>query len=76
MTVEQKIKSLKAKRANLLKRAKQETKKLEAEFITAHEGKDKPLIDYIRSWTGRYHAKVGPLLKEAKDLQKVIDLLQ
>lgn len=75
MTVEQKIKSLKAKRANLLKQAKQETKKLEEEFKAAQLSNEKPLTEYIKSWTGRYYAKVGPIHKEAKLIQDAIDLL-
>lgn len=75
MTLEQKLKSLKAKRANILGRAKRETAKLEREFRTQQNGK-KPLMEQIKSFSGRFYAKVGPLLKQAKEYQTAIELLK
>lgn len=76
MTLEQKLKSLKAKRANILKRAQSETKKLEQEFRSHQPDSKVPLVEQIKSWGGRYYAKVGPMLKEAKFIQKTIELLR
>lgn len=76
MTLEQKLKSLKAKRANILKRAQSETKKLEQEFRTHQPDSNLPLVEQIKSWGGRYYAKVGPMLKEAKSIQTAIELLR
>lgn len=76
MTLNEKIKSLKAKRANILGRAKAETKKLEDEFKANAPVSKRPLAEQIKRWGGRYYAIVGPLLKEAKELQKAIDLLR
>ena len=76
MTLEQKLKSLKAKRANILKRAQVETKKLEQEFRSHQPDSKVPLVEQIKSWGGRYYAKVGPMLKEAKSIQTAIELLR
>lgn len=75
MNVEQKVQALKAKRANILGRAKRETAKLEREFRTQQNGK-KPLMEQIKSFSGRFYAKVGPMLKEAKSIQNAIELLR
>ena len=69
----EKIKELKAKRLKLLKQANRETEKLEKQFKS--DKSDIALTDKIRSFSGRFYAIVGPLLKEAKDIQKAIDLL-
>lgn len=75
MTVQDKIKSLKARRANILGRAKAETRKLEAQFkLEVAQGKGN-LTQRITSYTGRYYAQVGPLLKKAKEYQNAIELL-
>lgn len=74
--IEAKIKSLKARRANILGRAKAETKKLEAQFRQDQSTSKKPLVEQIHSWGGRYYAKVGPMLKEAKSIQQAIELLR
>lgn len=76
MTIEQKIKVLKAQRANILGRAKKETLLLEEEFKAAQAARKRPLIEELRIWGGRYYAKVGPLLKQAKEYQKAIELLK
>lgn len=70
--LEQKLATLKAKRANLLGRAKKETKRLEKEFQLDHS---KPLAEQVKSWQGRYYKIVGPLLKEVKEIEKAIELL-
>ena len=72
MTLENKIASLKAKRANLLGRAKKETKRLEKEFQLDHK---KPYADQVKSWQGRYYKIVGPLLKEVKEIERTLELL-
>lgn len=72
MTLENKIASLKSKRAKLLGRIRKETKKLEADFQLDHK---KPYADQVKSWQGRYYKIVGPLLKEVKEIDKAIELL-
>ncbi|MBR2505157.1 MAG: hypothetical protein IKB61_04385 [Elusimicrobiaceae bacterium] len=72
ITLEKKIASLKAKRANLLGRAKRETKRLEKEFQLDHK---QPIADQIKRWQGKYYAIVGPLLKEVKEIDRAIELL-
>ena len=49
MTLNEKIKSLKAKRANILGRAKVETKKLEAEFKASAPVSKRSLSEQIKS---------------------------
>lgn len=73
MTIAQKVGSLKAKRANLLGRIKKEKVALEKQF--ALEFGRKPTMEQITSATGKYWQAVGPLLKEARELQRVIELL-
>ena len=54
---------------------KAETKKLEAQFkLEVAQGKGN-LTQRITSYTGRYYAQVGPLLKKAKEYQNAIELL-
>ena len=76
MTLNEKVQSLKAKRANILGRAKAETKKLEAEFKASAPVSKRSLSEQIKSWSGKYYAVVGPLLKQAKEIQTAIDLLR
>lgn len=76
MTVQDKVKSLKAQRANILGRAKSETKKMEADFKKTYANSKAPLIEQVRVFGGRYYAKVGPLLKQAAEIQNAINLLQ
>lgn len=76
MTVEQKIKSLKAKRLSILGRAKKETVRLEEEFKNLQAANKRPLTEELKSWSGRYYAVVGPLLKQAKEYQKAIEILK
>lgn len=73
MTCTDKIKELKGKRLSLLKKANKLTNRLEKEFKA--DKSDKTLTERIQSYTGRFYAVVGPVLKEAKDIQKVIDIL-
>ena len=61
MTVTDKVKELQKKRKEILKKAQKATTK-------------KPLSDKIRSYTGKFHAVVGPMLKEAKEIQNAIVL--
>lgn len=75
MTVEEKIRILKAKRANILGRAQKQTRKLENEF-RASTISNALLMEEIKSFGGRYYAKVGPLLKQAKEYQRAIELLR
>ena len=75
MTVQEKVKSLKAQRANLLGRIKAETRKLEAQFRKETAGSKQDLTAQIKSYAGRYYAKVGPLLKKEKEYQAAIELL-
>ena len=76
MVLEKKIKSLKAKRLNLLGQAKKEADRLEKEFEAARARSKRPLIEEVKTWGGRYYAKVGPLLKQAKEYQRAIELLK
>ncbi len=76
MTVQDKVKSLKAQRANILGRAKSETKRMEADFKKTYATSKAPLIEQVRVFGGRYYAKVGPLLKQAAEIQNAISLLQ
>ena len=73
MTLGQKIGSLKAKRANILGRAKKQQMALEQEFID-QAGK-RPSMKLIKTYTGKYNAIVGPMLKEAREIQAAIELL-
>ena len=73
MTLGQKIGSLKAKRANILGRAKKASFELEKEFVDK-AGK-RPSMKLIKSYTGKYNAIVGPLLKEAREIETAIELL-
>ena len=75
MTLQEKVKSLKAQRANLLGRIKSETRKLEAQFRKDTAAGKQDLTAQIKSYTGRYYAKVGPLLKKEKEYQAAIELL-
>lgn len=76
MTLQEKMKSLKSRRANLLGRAKAETKKLEMEFRENSAADKRPLTEQLKSWSGKYYAIVGPILKQAKELQNAIELLR
>lgn len=76
MTVEQKIKSLKAKRLNLLSQAKKETVRLEKEFKALQAANKRTLTEELKTWSGRYYAVVGPILKQAKEYQKAIEILK
>lgn len=73
MTIGQKVGSLKAKRANILGRAKKAQMTLEKEFV--EKAGKKPSMKLIKSYTGKYNAIVGPLLKEARELETVISYL-
>ena len=73
MTIGQKIGSLKAKRANILGRAKKEQMAIEKEFV--EKAGKRPSIKLIKSYMGKYNAIVGPLLKEARELETAIDYL-
>ena len=76
MTVQDKVKSLKAQRANLLGRIKAETRKLEAQFRKETAGSKQDLTEQAKSYMGRYYRVVGPLLKQAAEIQNAINLLQ
>lgn len=75
MTLADKKKELKTKRSALLKKAKQATKQLEADFNKEVDSSKRELTDIIISWRGRYYAVVGPILKEACKLEEAIKLL-
>ncbi|MBP3514271.1 MAG: hypothetical protein J6J74_07340 [Elusimicrobiaceae bacterium] len=75
MTVEEKIRILKSKRANILGKAQKQTRKLEREFKN-EMGSKRPLMEQVKSFGGRYYATVGPLLKQAKEYQRAIELLK
>ena len=75
MTLADKKKELKTKRSALLKKAKQATKHLEADFNKEVGRSKRELKDIIISWRGRYYAVVGPILKEANKLEEAIKLL-
>lgn len=49
MTLQEKMKSLKSRRANLLGRAKAETKKLETEFRENSAADKRPLTEQLKS---------------------------
>ena len=72
MTVTDKVKELQKKRKEILKKAQKATTKIEREFRA--DTTKKPLSDKIRSYTGKFHAVVGPMLKEAKEIQNAIVL--
>lgn len=74
MELAKKISELKARKAALAKKAKQATKKLEAEF-GKNFGKNKNLTEEVLSWRGKYYAIVGPILKEAKRYEDAINLI-
>ena len=76
MTITEKVKKLQAQRANILGRAKAETKRMEADFKKTYATSKAPLIEQVRVFGGRYYAKVGPLLKQAAEIQNAINLLQ
>lgn len=76
MSIEQKIKSLKARRANILGRVKVLTNQMEAQFLLDEKKGGVPLMERIKSFSGRYYAKAGPLLKQAKEYQRAIELLR
>lgn len=73
MTLADKVAELKGKKAALLKKANKLTAKLESDF--REEKSNKSNVDKIKSFTGRFNAVVGPLLKQAKELEKAIELL-
>ena len=75
MTVQEKVKSLKAQRANLLGRIKAETRKLEAQFRKETAGNKQDLTEQAKSYMGRYYRVVGPLLKKAQEYKTAIELL-
>ena len=72
--LEKKVKELQEKRTAILKRAQKATTKIEKEFRA--DSTKKPLSDKIKSYTGKFNAVVGPMLKEAKEIQKAISLIQ
>lgn len=73
MTLAEKTKELKTKRSALIKKAQKATTKLEKQFRA--DNSKTSLADKIKSFTGRYYAVVGPIIKEAKELEKAIELL-
>lgn len=72
MTVTDKVKELQKKRTTILKKAQKATTKIEREFRA--DNTKKPLSEKIRSYTGKFYAVVGPMLKEAKEIQNAIVL--
>ena len=72
MTVADKVKELQKKRTAILKKAQKATTKLEKQFRA--DNSKTPLADKIKSFTGRFYAVVGPMLKEAKEIQNAIVL--
>ena len=76
MTLQEKITHLKSRRTALISRARKETRKLEAQFLMESQSRPRALTRQIRTYSGRYYAVVGPLLKQAQELQRAIDLLR
>ena len=72
MTVAEKVNELQKKRTAILKKAQKATTKIEREFRA--DTTKKPLTEKIRSYTGKFNAVVGPMLKEAKEIQNAIVL--
>ena len=72
MTVAEKVKELQKKRTAILKKAQKATTKLEKQFRA--DNSNAPLADKIKSFTGRFYAVVGPMLKQAKEIQNAIVL--
>lgn len=75
MTLADKVVELKGKKAALMKKAKQTTKKLEADFHKQIGKTKRSTTEEVLSFRGRYYAVVGPILKKAKELEKAIELL-
>ena len=75
MKLAEKLEELKAARTALLKKAKKAQKKLEAELEVTIGKNRKNLTEVVESWTGRYYAIVGPILKEAKRYEDAINLI-
>ena len=76
MTLQEKITHLKSRRAALISRARKETRKLEAQFLVESQSHPRALTRQIRTYSGRYYAVVGPLLKKAQNYQNALDLLE
>jgi hypothetical protein len=72
MTVTDKIKELQKKRKEILKKANKAIAKLEKDFRA--DTSKTALTDKIKSYNGRFYAVVGPLLKQAKEIQNAIVL--
>lgn len=76
MTLQEKITHLKSRRTALISRARKETHKLEAQFLMESQSHPRALTRQIRTYSGRYYAVVGPLLKQIRELDRVLELLR
>lgn len=73
--LQRKISLLQTEHRRLLAAARKETARLEKEFAAAQTRSRGTLAEEIKRWSGRYYAKVGPLLKQARVYRQTLELL-